>query len=231
MSDKEASTSGIVATTTPVVQAFPALTEARKFKSGGRESGEPKYSDSFVFDPASPDLQRLKAAAVAQAQAKWPGRDIGAEFKAGTFAMPFTSGNGIIAKTKAKAEAAGKEYEGKADFMKDKIIIKASSKYPPRLAYIENGKISPVLEGPALAANKNKFFFGAEVLFEVNLVAYDKVGERGVDGVTAYLNQVLTTGKGKRLSGGSDPADTFAGYAGKLSQEDPTKGLDDGLPF
>ena len=130
MSDKEASTSGIVATTTPVVQAFPALTEARKFKSGGRESGEPKYSDSFVFDPASPDLQRLKAAAVAQAQAKWPGRDIGAEFKAGTFAMPFTSGNGIIAKTKAKAEAAGKEYDGKADFMKDKIIIKASSKYP-----------------------------------------------------------------------------------------------------
>lgn len=225
-------TASLVATTTPVVMAFQgSLIEAKRFKQNGKESGEPRHSASFIFDPTSPDLARIKAAAVAVAQAKWPGRDIGGDFKAGKFGLPFAAGNSIVAKTQAKMAKAGKEYDGKADFMKDKVVLKASSKYQPRLAVIENGKISPPLEGAALTANKGKFYFGAEVLFEVNLSAYDAVGSNGTDGVTAYLQQVLTTNKGKRLSGGTDPAETFASYAGKLSSEDPTKGLEDTIPF
>lgn len=227
-------TSPIVATTSPVVMAFQgSLIEAKKFKRNGKESGEPKHSASFIFDPSSPDLARLKAAALSVASAKWPGRDIGADYRAGKFGLPFSNGNAAIENTKKSLTDKGKEYDGRADFMKDKIVLKASTgaDYPPRLAVLEGNTISPVLQGPALAANKGKFYFGAEVLFEVIMSAYDAVGSNGTDGVTARLRQVLTTNKGKRLSGGGDPAETFAGYAGKLSAEDPTKGLDDEIAF
>jgi hypothetical protein len=232
MSD-EAVKNTSVATTTPVVMAFPVLAEPRRFKQNGKESGELNYSAMFIFDPASEDLKRLKAAVIATAQARWPGRDIGASFKAGQFGLPFSSGNDQVLKAKEKAAASNKEYDGRADFMEGKVVFKAKSKFQPRLAFIENGRISAPLEGPALKQHAGKFYFGAEVLFEVALATYDKVGSSGTDGVKAYLSQVLTTGKGKRLTGGQDPASTFAAYAGKLSTEDPTqgRGSDDEIPF
>jgi hypothetical protein len=70
---------------------------------------------------------------------------------------------------------------------------------------------------------KPKFYFGVEVLPQFNFVAYDGVGNN-LDGVTAYLNMVFTTNKGKRLSGGASAAETFKGYAGHTSTEDPTAG-------
>jgi Protein of unknown function (DUF2815) len=222
---------GIVDVLTPVVMAFPAVTEPRKIKIRGKESGEAKYGASFVFPIDHPDLAKIKERIMGLAKAKWPGRDIAADVKAGNFKLPISPGNSLIAKQTAKLVAQGKTYEGKSDFMKDKIVLKASSKYPPRLAVISGGKISPDLEGAAIAANKSKFFFGAEVLLQVNLQAYDRINAEAKDGVTAYLNIVMATGGGKRLGGGVSASEAFAAYKGTSTNEDPTQGLDDEIPF
>ena len=218
-------TSGIVTFNTPVILAFPqALFEAKKFKNKGKESGEPKYGASFVFPPEHPDFKVLKDRAILLAKEKWPGRDIGADYKAKQFLMPWKQGDTQVAKRLAKLSAEGKPDDGKSDFLKGQIIIKSASKFAPRYAVITGKTISDDLEGPGLAANKGKFYFGALVLVQFNLSAYDKVGENGTDGVTAYINLVASTGTGKRLSGGTPAKEAFSGYAGSSSTEDPTGG-------
>ena len=227
---------GIIDITTPVVLCFPNLTEAKKFKGkNGKESGEPKFGASFMFTPDHPDFKRIKDRALALAKAKWPSRDIVAEYKAGTFKMPWNDGTKLADKRIAEKKKANPAWQddGKGDFQRGNFIIKSASKFAPRLAYIEGGKISPDLEGAAVNLHKGKFYFGVEVLAQVNFVAYDGVSENP-DGVTAYINLVLTTGKGKRLSGGQSAADAFKGYVGNVSAEDPTAGadeLDDEISF
>lgn len=211
--------------TTPVVMIHPNLHEARQFKDkAGKAKGEPKFGASFVFAPGTPDLDALKVLAVRVARQKWPEVDIK------SLKFPFTAGDKLIEKRKAKLSATGKPYDGKADFQAGKVVLKSASKYPPRLAGIENGKIVDY-EGPTLAASKGKFYFGVEVLAQFNLVPYD--GDDGPGGVTAYLNMVLTTNKGERLSGGASASEVFKGYVGHASTVDPTasEDLDDEIPF
>src|ERR1700723_1971634 len=109
--------SGIVDILSPVVMAFPAVTEARKIKVRGKETGEAKYGGSFVFAPDSADLAKIKERIMGLARAKWPGRDIAAEVKAKTFHLPLIPGNTLITKQTAKLTAAGKTYDGRLDFM------------------------------------------------------------------------------------------------------------------
>lgn len=218
--------SGIVNINTPVVMAFPSVTEARAFKRAGKEKGEPKFSASFVFPPEHPDFAIIKQTAIALAKAKWPGKDLSAEYKAGNFKMPWEAGDKLADKRLAKIKDAGKAIDDKGDFQRGNFIVKASSKFAPRLAYIENGKISADLEGAGITAHKGKFYFGVKVLAQINLVAYDGVGEDGKDGVTAYLNLVLSTNTGTRLAGGASASEVFKGYAGTMSTENPTGGAE-----
>jgi hypothetical protein len=212
---------GLYNLTVPAILCFPALFEAKKFKRGGKEQGEPKYQSTFMFAPDHPDLAAIKSLAVQLAKAKWPGRDIAADFKAKNFKMPWQSGDVLIEKRKIKLQKENKPYDGKADFAAGQVLIKSASKFAPRVAIMENRKIID-LEGPAIALHKSKFYFGSQAFGQLNLVAYDAVGEDGKDGVTAYCNLVLTLNKGKRLSGGQSAAEVFSGYAGTLSAEDPT---------
>lgn len=224
---------GVFDLTVPVVLAHPHLFEAVKFKRNGREQGEPKFGGSFVFEADNPDLAALKARAVALAKAKWPGRDIAADFKAGKFKMPWSAGDKIVAKRVAKLQAASKQDDHKGDFQLGKVVVKSASKYAPRLAVIANGKIVD-LDSTNTAAFKGQFYFGVKVLAQFNIVPYDAVGDTGLDGVTAYINLVLSTNKGERLSGGASAAEVFKGYVGSVSAEDPTAGtenLDDEIPF
>lgn len=231
-------TDGIYTLTIPVVMAHPSLIEAKKFKGkNGKESGDPKFGASFLFDPESADLKAMKAKAMQVAAAKWPGRNCAAESKgsvveengekirlAPTFKFPFSSGDTIANKRVAKLKAEGKEDDGKGDFQRGKVVVKTASKFAPRLAVLLNGK--PVdLEGDAIKANAGKFYSGTHVLAQFNFVPYDKVGETGTDGVTVYLNSVLTLNKGEKLSSGGAPAaEVFKGYVGSASDEDPTAG-------
>lgn len=219
--------------TVPVVLAHPHLLEAVKFKGkNGKETGEPKYSGSFIFPENNPDIGGLKAKALAVGKAKWPGRDLVADAKERTFAFPFSNGNALIQKRIKTLKDKNKEYTGDADFQKDAIVLKSSSKFQPRLSIIENGKVIDLTE-ETIKVHKNKFYFGVFALAQFNFVAYDGVGQNP-DGVTAYLNMVLSLNRGEKLtSGGPSAAEVFAGYAGSLSGEDPTTGLgmDDDIPF
>ena len=209
---------GIYNLTSPVQSVFPNLIEPRAVGPKGKEQGKPKYSLNFVFDPDSEDLAKLKSLAAKLAKAKWPSRDL-KELR-----FPFSNGDKLADKQKAK----GKD----AEFYRGKVVLVSRSQYEPRLSVIQNGGITD-LEGDARVAAKGKFYHGVEVLAQVNLVAYDGVGEDGKDGVTAYLNMVLSTNKGDKLSGGASAAEVFSGYAGVSTTEDPTEGsdLDDEIPF
>ena len=221
---------GIVDFLTPVILAHPAVTEPKRFKKGGKESGEPKYSAVLVMAPDHPDLAKVKERIMALAKAKWPGRDIGGDVKAGKFHLPLILGDKALEKQIAKLTAQGKEYNGNGDFQKGKVLLKASSKFAPRLAIISGGKISPDLEGDAIPANKSKFFFGAEALVQINLNVYNAVKDSDPNGANAWLNIVAVTGKGTRLAGGASASQAFAAYKDPETDEDPTE-LDDEIPF
>lgn len=225
MSDKQ--NLSTYAMTAPAVLAFPSLLTPRKFKRNGKEQGEAKYGGTWVFDPNHPDVKGLKDTAAKAARAKWPSRPL-SEVK-----FPFKDGNKEVEKRKAKLEKEGKTYSGDADFMLGKLVLKAASKYQPGLAIILNGK--PIdLQDALLEAHKGKFYFGVETLAQFNFVAYDAVKDGDPDGVTCYVNKVLSLNKGERLSGGASAAEVFKGYVGQASPEDPTAGsvaMDDEIPF
>lgn len=210
---------GIFTLMKPVVMTHPTLFEARGFGKKGKETGEPKFSANFLFDPSSEDLAGMKKVAAQVARAKWPGRD----FKELKF--PFSSGDKIADRRKEKS---GKD---DSEFTRGKIAVSARSKYEPRLSGVENGKIAEY-EGDARLKAKAKFYFGVEVLAQFNFVAYGGVGANP-DGVTAYLNMVHTTNRGERLGSGSSATEVFKDYVGHTSQEDPTAGqaTDDEIPF
>lgn len=228
---------GLYTLTAPVVLAHPSLVTARAFKAKGKEKGEPKFGGSFIFDLDSNDLKAMKAKALQVAAARWPGRDCAGESKGKvvvekgenvrmppTFKFPFTSGDKIADKRVAKLKAEGKEDDGKGDFQRNKVVVKTSSKFAPRLAVLLNGKPTDLTE-ETLKAHQNKFYFGVNVLAQFNFVPYDAVGEGGTDGVTVYLNSVLTLNTGEKLSSGGAPAsEVFKGYVGTASTEDPTAG-------
>lgn len=208
--------SGTFTLTSPVVMTFPNLLEAKAFMKNGKAKGDPKYSANFVFDAEHPDLKGMKELAAKVARAKWPDTPF-SELK-----FPFISGDKLADKRKAKDKTDG-------EWQRGKLIISAKSKLQPRLSYLDGGKIVDLETDLAKSLAKDKFFNGAEVLAQFNFWAYEKGDEDSKNGVTAYLNLVLSTGKGKRLSGGQTASEVFKGYAGSVSAEDPTGGdsLDD----
>lgn len=217
---------GIYNLTIPAVMSHPHLTEPKAYQRNGKSTGEPKYGASFVFPIDSEDLKGLKAKAAQLAKAKWPGRDL-KDLK-----FPFAAGDKLRQARLDKLKAAGKAVDEKGDFQAGMVVMKSSSKYAPRLSAIVNGKVVDFETPEQVTAHKSMFFFGAEVLAQFNFVPYDGVGDGGRPGVTAYLNLVLATGKGKKLSGGASASEVFKGYVGTHSNEDPTDGLsDDEIPF
>ncbi|MGH7743732.1 MAG: ssDNA-binding protein [Candidatus Dormibacteria bacterium] len=210
---------GLYNLTETVVLTFPNLHEARAFGPKGKESGTPKFSGNFSFEPDSADLKAMKQLCARLAKARWPGRDLK------ELQFPFSSGD--------KLADEGKKKKKDREFYRGKVVMAARSQFEPRLSGIENGTLVEY-EGDVRKAAKGKFYPGVLVLSQVNFVPYDGVG-KNPDGVTAYLNMVLTTGKGVRLSTGQSAAEVFKGYVGSASAEDPTAGgaaaEDDEIPF
>jgi hypothetical protein len=205
---------GIFNLTAPVVMSFPHLFEAKAFKKNGKETGEAKFSAQFIFPADSEDLKGMKQLAAKLARAKWPDRQFS------ELHFPFASGDKVAEKRVAKGKHDN-------DHIRGKVIITAKSKYEPKLAYIDNGRIVDIETEIQKAAQKNRFYSGVEVLAQINLLPYE--GGQG-DGVTAYLNMVISTGKGARLSGGQTASEAFRGYVGSISAEDPTApGADENL--
>lgn len=216
-------------TIAPVLTAHPHFIEPVKFKRNGKETGEAKYSGVWCFEPNSTDLANLKAKAAEAAKAKWPGRALG------ELQFPFKDGTKECERRLAKLKAEGKDEGERGDFMKGKVLMKASSKFQPKLSVWLPGSKAPVelTDEAAFKAHGGKFYFGVQSMVEVNFVPYDAVREGDKDGITAYVQQVCSINKGERLAGGRSAAETFKGYSGTVSNEDPTGGsaMDDEIPF
>lgn len=213
------------ALTVPVVMGHPNLIEPKAFKRNGQSKGDPKYGAIFCIDPNGPDFAGLKEAMAKAAKAFNPNADLKA------LKFPMTSGEKAVEKYRAKKQKEGKSDDGKADFQLGKYIVKASSKYQPQLAVLDGGKAIDITPDN-IGLHKNKFYFGVQAVAEFNFVGYE--GQDGnPDGVTAYLNSVLSLNRGERLTGGS-AAETFKGVIGNFTSEDPTGGAgfsDDEMSF
>ncbi len=215
---------GIYTLTKPALLSHPNLFTAKAIGPKGKESGTPKFSANIVLDADHPDFKPLQELAATIAKARWPGRPFKDESDpTRNLKFPFVSGTKLADKRKAVGKEDG-------EFQRGKIVIPARSKYEPKLSALEGGKVVEY-EGDARKLHASKFFFGAECLVQLNLVAYEGIGSNP-DGVTAYLNMIFVTGKGKKLGGGTTAAEAFKGYVGTVSNEDPTGGdLDDNIDF
>ncbi len=225
MSDTEKKAS-VYNLTTPVVMSYPQLLEAKPFMRKGKPVGDPKFNATFQFLLDSADLKAMKALCARVAKEKWPGRDLK------TLAFPFQNGDNIADTAKATTDKKGNPKPSKdREFYRGHVVLKASSKYEPRLSGVENG-IAVDYEGASLKAAAGKFYPGVQVLAQFNFVPYEGIDEKP-DGVTAYLNMVFTTNKGVRMRSGQSAAEVFKGYVGSVSAEDPTGGAqeDDEIPF
>lgn len=212
----ESKLDGIYNLTSPAVLMFPNLLEPKPYVENGIAKGEPKFSATLVFTGDHPDLKGMKEKVALLARAQWPDKPFS------ELCFPFRAGDKSADKRKAK----GKD---DAEHLRGQVVMKTSSKFEPRLAYFEGGKIIDLETLIAKQAAKNRFFNGAEVLATINFVAYEAKGESSKGGVTAYLNVILATGKGNRLTGGATASEVFKGYIGSVSAVDPTGGdsLDD----
>lgn len=207
------------------ILTFSNLFEARIVGPKGSTSGTPKYDATIAIDPEGKDAEAIKALCVAAAKAKWPNRDIGADFKSGELNMPFAAGDKLADRAKKKAEHKGVKRD--QEFHRGKLVITARSKHEPKLAEIAGGRLVE-LEGLQRTAAKSKFYSGVFVGAEFAFVAYDGVGDDNKDGVTAYLNSVVTLNKGERvMGGGRDLAEVYTGFIGIESNESALEGQPD----
>lgn len=213
----DAKTEGLFQLMQPVVMSFPQLFEAKAYMENGKAKGEPKFSCNLNFDAASTDLDAIKKLAAKLARAKWPDKAFFVTTTEGVkiqqIFFPFSSGDKLADDRKAKGKSDG-------EYTRGKVIVPARSKFEPRLSYFD-GKIIDLETEMAKQAAKGRFYSGVEVLAEINLVPYDGVGKDGKPGVAAYLNRVMSTGKGVAITGGRSSAETFKGYAGAVSTDNP----------
>lgn len=230
----ERTNEGIFNFTNPARGLFVNVITPRAYQENGKAKGEAKYDLTVFFAPDHADFAALKARAVAVAKAVWPGRDIAADYKNGEIRMPWIMGEKWLDRQLKKLQKKGKEYAGQYDFLKGNVLLKTGSKYRPGLAVINSGKVID-LEDSTIAVHKGKFYSGVELLVQVNLVAYDAKKEDDKDGITAYVNKVLSVNKGEKIKIGNSQsaAEVFAGYVGTVTNVDPTAGadLDDEIPF
>lgn len=206
---------GKFALTAPVKMWGMALLEPKAVMLNGKARGEPKYHGSMVFSQDHVDLAAMKQTAIKVARAAWPGialTDVN---------WPFKAGNDFIVEQKAK----GKKTD---DLFVDKVMFTARSQYQPKLAAIKGGRVVDFDDDSAKIANKGLFYAGVEVLVEVNFSANTVDGKNYV---SAYLDTVLSTSKGDRLASGRSASETFRGYVGHTTNDNPAAGLDDEIPF
>lgn len=213
--------SGLFSFTKPVTMTFPNLTTARAFKGkSGKDQGEPKFDGNFETALDNPELTAAKQLAIAIAKAKWPGREI----KVWNPTPGFVNDRDALMFPFHKGDALADAGNGKREWSRGKGVIVARSKFRPGLAVVLNGRIADINKNDdkEVAANQNYFYSGVSVLAQFNFVAYDGVGNNP-DGVTAYLQHILSFNTGERLTGGGrSGADVFGGYVGIVSDEDPT---------
>lgn len=201
---------------TPEVRfLFPQLFEKKEVKDrSGRPTGKEVYSIALLLEPGQ-EKGPLTQALLQAAKAKWPNRDVVADIKAGKIRWPILSGE----KEKAKAEEKGKN----GDFYEGKKVIKAASIF-------DVGVVGPNKQD---IINAKEVYSGCYGYVELKAEAYNAVMEGTPDGLKFYLQNVMKSRDGERLTGRT-AADAFAGVQAQETTEDLDAGagdLDDEIPF
>lgn len=198
----------------PTLVSFPNLIKARKVKINGKETGKEKFSINFEFPADHPDLPHIKALLIRVAKEAW-GSIEGVHF-------PISSGEAAA----DKAKKDGKERE----WSRGRAVLVSRSDFAPKLGAILNKQLVAFV-GDDRSRAEPYFYTGVEAGGTISVQA--QTTEQGKF-VVAYLNEVVSLNKGDRLTGGGsvEQNDTFKGYVGLVSAEDPTggAGLDDEIP-
>jgi hypothetical protein len=216
--------------TPPFRMSYPNLIKPRPYNN----KGEPRYSLDMIFDPdmmekfwlADDTVEKgfrqvqVKDVLVEIFKEKWPsGKMKETLHKDG---WPLKSGDKLADRQEAKGKN-GDAYKGKTI-----ISAKASKDYPPTLKYKNGGKT--VNLDMSTDADKKK----AEALFAGGNYARAEVNAKAIDTPDCYLvfyvNNVIFFKEGEKLGRGS-ALDRFDGIEGGESDYDPTRDLDDEVPF
>lgn len=168
--------------TGPATLSYPHIAEPQAPRKAGEKS---KYSASLVFAPGA-DISELQAAAMAAAEAKWPGKS--AEmFKNQIIRSPF------------RRDAAAKGYpEGS-------VFINARSEQQPQCVYLHadaSGKAA-VIPQEKIATD---LYAGCQVRASLRAFAYDMDLNKGV---SFALNNLQKLAEGTRLDGRRAATDEF----------------------
>jgi len=165
--------------------------------------GNPKYSLTVIFDEAgvkTPAFAALQAAAVAAAEAAYPGK--GAQMlKTGALKSPF------------RTDCEAKNYKN------CKVFINVRTEKKPGVVY---GYADPATGKAKIIPDdkiESEIYPGAQVKASVNAFAYNNAGNKGV---SFALNNVQKVGEGERIDGRKAAEDEFE--AADLSQA-PTQEL------
>ena len=176
-------TDALTLVTPKATLSFPHFDQPQQPQPGS--GGKAKYSGVFVF-AAGTDLAPLKAAVMAAAEAKWPGK-AAAMFKSNALRSPF------------RTDGESKGYAEGSTF------ISARSEQKPGLVYLHAGADNK----PARVADadvREVFYPGAQVRAQLRAFAYDSNGNKGV---SFALNNVQKLGDGPRLDNRQDAVDAF----------------------
>lgn len=207
-----------------VVMIWPSLTRPRGPSKAAKFAAAPSYQATLMLPMNGDELKAVKAKLAEIAKAKF-GRLSELKF-------PLENGDKL-------AEARPRyDYVAGHVLLKLKVPEKrldGSLNNPPRLVVLRNRRWVAYddIENPRSEAQKF-FYSGVHVAAVVNFSAYE--GFAG--GITAYIGRLGSLGYGPKLGGGIDDdealgdAASMSEYVGRLTKEDPTKGMsDDEIPF
>jgi len=223
MSDKNA---GFYQTQAPITMVFPQLIEPKPFMKNGKPIGEAKYGLQALIPADSPDLAGIKQAIVEAIRRKWPRAAIvrkDANNPMG-FLFPLTSGDEMADKRLAKRRMVDPSAQDDSQYMRGTFVLKARSKFQPTLSIVRNGAVVD-LDPEGVKAMASQFYPGSQALCVFKFEPYEGSDDNGV---TAYLQHVLTLNKGTRIGGAPSGQQSFGSVVGHYVQADPLAG---GSPF
>lgn len=221
-------------TTEPIATAFfDKIVSPKKFKEGGMEKGDPRYSGTFIFRKDSEDLATLKALVADGLKKAFPGRKFSSkrltqeQVDAGVMEvnLPWEDGDAFA----DKGEKQDPPRDNK--WARGHVLVKTGSdeKHPPALSKLENGRVvelnDPAVRQGAAGLFKDGCFCAVQFGLNIYPPKNDKPG-----GCSLWPRTIMFVKSGPVTTGGGgvNQAEVFRAYVGQVKAENP---MDDEIPF